>query len=152
MCPDPYADNKLDTRYPCAAKSDVNGELRVILDARAKNRGLEMIKSPSRAVVKHEIHEIILTAEPTAAPGAVVDHIAYLGYFEVLASGVLWVGDRVMVNEKLIGTLAGYDMTHFPNHMNIIIKIEGELYTGQEAGLEVGAPVSFVFPGRPDQG
>ncbi|MHB0924102.1 MAG: DUF6917 domain-containing protein [Bellilinea sp.] len=144
----PYADNKLDTRYSCAAKSDVNGELRVILDARANNRGLELMQFPSRAVVKHEIHEIILTAEPTAAPGAVVNHIAYLGYFEVLTNGVLWVGDKVMINGKLIGTLAGYDMTHFPNHLNIVIKIEGELYTGLEAGFKVDMPLQFVFPGR----
>lgn len=151
MCPDPYADNKLDTRYPCAAKSDVNGELRVILDARAQNRGLELAVYPSRAVIKHEIHELILTTESTAEPGAVVNDISYLGYFEVLDGGVLWAGDRVLVNDKPIGTLAGYDMTHFPNHMNIVIKIDGGLYTGLEAGLKLGAPISFVFPGRPEK-
>lgn len=149
--PDPYTDNKLDTRYPCAAKSAVNGELRVILDARAQNRGLELMQYPSRAVVKHEIHEIILTTEPAAAPGMVVNQIAYLGYFEVLTSGVLWVGDKVMVNGKFIGTLAGYDMTHFPNHMNIIIKIDGELYTGLDEGFKVGMPIVFVFPGRSEK-
>jgi len=148
MCPDPYAANKLDTKYPCADKSVVNGKICVILDARAADRNLELVKYPSRAVIKHEIHEIILTAEETAAPGAAVNKISYLGYFEVDESGVIWVGDRVLVGGKDIGSLAGYDMTHFPNHMNIIIKIEGELYTGLEAGLKVGTPISFVFPGR----
>jgi len=150
MCPDPYAANKLDTKYPCADKSVVNGKICVILDARAADRNLELVKYPSRAVIKHEIHEIILTAEATAAPGAAVNNISYLGYFEVDESGVIWVGDRVLVGGKDIGRLAGYDMTHFPNHMNIIIKIDGELYTGLEAGLEVGTPISFVFPGRPE--
>ncbi len=151
MCPDPYAANKLDTKYPCADKSIVNGKLCTILDARAQNRGLELVQYPSRAVQKYEIHEIILTAEPEAGPGAKVNNISYLGYFEVLESGVIWVGDKVLVGGKEIGTLAGYDMTHFPNHMNIIIKIDGDLYTGLEAGVKVGAPISFVFPGRPTE-
>jgi len=151
MSPDPYAAKKLDTKYPCADKSIVNGKLCVILDARAQNRGLELVQFPSRAVMKNEIHEIILTAEESAAPGAVVNDISYLGYFEVLESGVIWVGDKVLVGGRVIGTLAGYDMTHFPNHMNIIIKIEGGLYTGLEAGCKVGEPISFLFPGRPEK-
>jgi hypothetical protein len=149
MSPDPYANKTLSTKYPCAAKSIVNGKLCVILDARAENRGLELVVYPSRAIQKYEIHEIILTAEAEAAPGAKVNNISYLGYFEVLESGVIWVGDKVYVGSREIGTLAGYDMTHFPNHMNIIIKINGDLYTGLEAGCKVGEPISFVFPGRP---
>lgn len=151
MSPDPYAANKLSTKYPCADKSIVNGKLCVILDARAQDRALELVLFPSRAVQKYEIHEIILTAESTALPGGKVNQISYLGYFEVLESGVLWVGDKVIVAGQQIGTLAGYDMTHFPNHMNIIIKIEGELFTGLEAGIPVGAPISFMFPGRPQE-
>lgn len=151
MSPDPYAAKKLSTKYPCADKSIVNGKLCVILDARAQDRGLELVVFPSRAIQKYEIHEIILTAESSAGPGQKVNDISYLGYFEVLESGVLWVGDKVLVAGKEIGTLAGYDMTHFPNHMNIIIKIDGDLFTGLEAGIKVGAPISFVFPGRPTE-
>ena len=149
MSPDPYSAKKLDTKYPCAKKTIVVGKLAVILDARAQNRGLELVDFPSRAVLKNEIHELILTAEPTAAPGAVVNDISYLGYFEVLDSGVIWVGDRVFIGDTQIGTLAGYDMTHFPNHMNIIIKTDGKLYTGFEKGFELGQPISFIYPGRP---
>jgi hypothetical protein len=151
MSPDPYAEKKLSTKYPCADKSIVTGKLCVILDARAADRGLELVVFPSRAVQKNEVHEIILTAEKEAIPGGKVNNISYLGYFEVLESGVLWMGDKVMVGEKEIGILAGYDMTHFPNHMNIIIKIDRDLYTGLEAGIKVGTPISFVFPGRPQE-
>ncbi len=149
MSPDPYSANKLDTKFPCADKSVVNGKLCVILDARASERGLELAPYPSRAVLKNEVHELILTAEKEAGPGAKVNQISYLGYFVVEESGLLWAGDRVLVGGREIGRLAGYDMTHFPNHMNIVIKIEGDIYTGLEAGFKVGAPVSFVFPGRP---
>lgn len=150
MSPDPYADKKLSVKYPCADKSIVNGKICVILDARAQNRGLELVQFPSRGVEKYQIHEIILTAEPQAGPGTTVNNISYLCFFEVLDSGVLWVGDKVVVGGKEIGTLAGYDMTHFPNHMNIIVKIDGDLFTGLEGGFKVGMPISFVFPGRPE--
>ena len=150
MAPDPYAKNLLNTKYPCADKSIINGKICVVLDARANNRGLELVPYPSRAVQKYEIHEIILTAEKDAGPTTQVNDISYLGYFEVFESGVIWVGDKVLVGGKEIGTLAGYDMTHFPNHMNIIVKIDEELFTGLEAGVKVGMPITFIFPGRPE--
>lgn len=151
MSPDPYSTKKLDTSFPCASKSNVIGKLCTILDARAQNRALELVQYPSRAILKNEIHELILTAENTAEPGAVVNTISYLGYFEVLDSGVIWVGDKVLIGDTEIGTLAGYDMTHFPNHMNIVIKTNTELYTGYEKGLELGQVITFKFSGRPSK-
>ena len=144
MSPDPYVNKLLDQELPCKAKSPIVGQINCILHARADERGLELCPYPSRAVLQHEIHEIILTAEE-AAPGKQVNKISYLGYFEVLRGGVLWVGDRVDVDGKPIGVLAGYDLTHFPNHMNIIIRIEEPLYTGFEVGLKPGASIAFTF-------
>ncbi len=151
MSPDPYSSKKLDTKYPCTGKNIVSGKLCVILDARAQERALELVAYPSRAVLKNEIHELILTTESNAEPGMVVNNISYLGYFEVLESGVIWVGDKVMIGDLEIGTLAGYDMTHFPNHMNIIIKTQRKLFTGFEAGLVLGQPVTFTYTGRPQE-
>ncbi len=150
--PDPYVNKLLDTAHPCAAKSTVEGRINCVLDARAPQRGLELCPYPSRAVLTHEIHELIITAEATAAPNATVNAIAYLGYFEVLQGGVLWVGDRVMINGQEVGTLAGYDLTHFPNHLNIIVKASGPVQTGLELGYAPGTPLSFIFPGRPAEG
>ena len=46
MSPDPYTNGLLDTRYPCAEKSAVSGELVCVLDARAPQRGLELSPVP----------------------------------------------------------------------------------------------------------
>jgi len=148
MSTDPYSAKKLDTKYPCSKKTIVKGKLCVILDARAKNRALELVQYPSRAVLKNEIHELILTKETTAEPGSIVNDISYLGYFEVLESGVLWVGDKVFIGEDEIGVLVGYDMTHFPNHMNIIIRTERELFTGVDANFDLGQSITFIYPER----
>ncbi len=143
--PDPYANQLLDQQRPCKAKTVVRGHINCILHARAEQRGLELVQFPSRAVLKHEIHELILTTESEAAPGRTVNQISYLGYFEVDEGGVLWVGDQVYLDGKLIGALAGYDLTHFPNHMNIVLAISGPRYTGHEAGIQPGALIEFRF-------
>jgi hypothetical protein len=145
MSPDPYINKLLDAELPCKAKTVVSGSLNCILHARAEKRGLELSPFPSRAVIKHEIHELIITAEEQAAPGTIVNKIAYLGFFEIEEGGILWVGDRVDVDGKTVGELAGYDMAHFPNHMNIVVKVKEPLITGYEAGLKPGASITFTF-------
>jgi hypothetical protein len=145
MSPDPHVVKLLDNDHPCADHSPVTGKLVCVLHARAANRGLELCPHPSRAVQRGEIHELILTAESDAAPGKTVNAIAYLGYFEVLEGGVMWVGDRACINGRQVGVLAGCDLTHFPNHMNIVLKTGAGLFTGAEAGYHPGVPLSFEF-------
>lgn len=148
MSVDPYTGKKLDTPFPCADKATVPGRVCAVLDARALERGLQLAPFPSRAVLKHEVHELILTAEAAAGPGAWVNQIAYLAFFEVLQSGILWAGDRVLIGGREVGRLAGYDLTHFPNHLNIIVKTSAKLLTGLEMGINLDDPLEFVFPGR----
>ena len=145
MSPDPYIDKLLDKAVPYSEKTPVTGRIVCVLQARADKRGLELCPYPSRAVLKYEIHEVILTAEE-AGPGKTVNQIAYLGYFEVLEGGVLWAGDTVRLDGVEIGRLAGYDLTHFPNHMNIIIQVQGEPRTGFESGCQPGSQIVFNQP------
>ncbi len=139
---DPYQNQLLNTGSPCAAHLPVPARLVCILHARAEARGLSLAPFPSRAVLKHEVHELILTAE-AAAPGQTVNRIAYLAFFEVLESGILWAGDTIRLGEQVLGQLAGYDMTHMPNHMNIILRSSEPLQTGLELGLELGQLLRF---------
>jgi hypothetical protein len=143
MCPDPYKDKKFDYGMPAKAKTPVIGKIVCVLHARSDSRGLELCPYPSRAVLKNEVHELILTDEMGAEPKKTVNNISYLAFFEILESGILWSTDRVEVNGKPIGNLAGYDFTHMPNHMNIIVKTSDPLYTGYEAGLKPGDIITF---------
>ena len=144
--PDPYVNQLLDQNLPCREKPPVEAQVNTVLHARADKRGMELCPYPSRAVLKYEIHELIITADE-AGPGKLVNRIAYLCFFEVLNSGMLWVGDRLEINGRTVGTLAGYEFAHMPNHMNIIIQAAEPLQTGFELGLHPGNPVRFVFPG-----
>ncbi len=141
---DPYAAGKFSTN-PYAKKSDVTGQLVAVLDGRMENRGLSLITPPSRCVCRQQLHELILTDEAAAGPGAVVNRIAYLGFFEVTEGGVLLQGDKVWLDSSPVGIVAGFDETHMPNHLNIVIKTT-DLKTGLELAAELGNPVRFSMP------
>ncbi len=105
----------------------------MVLEGKLEGRGLELIKPISRAVLSGEIHELIVTDQAEAAPGAKVDRIAYIGFFEVTQGGVIVEGDQVFCGDKLLGVIAGFDETHCPNHWNIIIR-----HNFRESGLDQG--------------
>jgi hypothetical protein len=150
MSREPHGTGILD-KYPYAAKSDVVGKLVCILDARSDERGMELTIHPSRALCQGEIHELAMTDDPQAGPNYVLDRVAYLAFFSVEQGGIVLVGDRVLVGEAELGKVAGFDVTHFPNHMNVVIDAS-DRKTGSELGLQLGDPISFVSTLRPPGG
>jgi hypothetical protein len=129
-----------------AAKVPVSGRLVVVLRGHVARRRLALIPQPSRAVVVHAVHELIATDEPRVGPGATVNRIAYLGFVEFQQGGVVLIGDEVRVGRRLLGRVAGYDVTHMPNHMNIVIAV-ARVVSGEELGLRLGARVVFAGSG-----
>lgn len=132
---DPYS-RKLFDKNPYAACREITGEVVAVLDARLANRKLDLIKPPSRCLLRHEIHELILTTE-AAVPGGSVESVHYVAFFEVVQGGVAVAGHTVEIAGKVIGRLAGYDETHAPNHLNVVVH-GPEGMTGGELGLKPG--------------
>lgn len=120
---DPYA-SKLVTQNFYHSKVDIKGRVVVVLDGLIENRALQLISPPSRAFTAGTIIELIGTDESEAQPGGSVNKIAYLAFVELTSGGVVLNGDPVYCNSKLIGTIAGYDDTHMPNHQNTIVKMK----------------------------
>ncbi|ODA39685.1 hypothetical protein [Desulfosporosinus sp. BG] len=106
---------------PYAAKRVIKGRLVVILKGKLEQRGLELIPTISRAVLKDEVHELIVTDQENAGPGSKVDKIAYIGFVEITAGGVMTVGDTLTCQDKVLGRVVGFDETHLPNHLNIVL-------------------------------
>jgi hypothetical protein len=142
--PDPYKNQLLDQKRPVTDKTVAKGRVVAVLNAHAEHRQLQLEPFPSRAVLKNEIHELILTLED-AHPNSVVDGISYVCFFEVLESAILWQDDVLLINAKKIGKLAGYDNSHMPNHMNIIVRSDIELLTGFDLDLKPEDPIEFRF-------
>jgi hypothetical protein len=116
----------------------VEGEVVALLHICFEDRGLRLMETKSRAVRQQEIHELMITDED-AAPGGGANRVRALAFFEVDKSGLIVVGDKVSVGGKHLGTLAGFDQTHMPNHMNIVVKTG----TLDEPVVRVGDRVRF---------
>jgi hypothetical protein len=116
----------------------VEGETVALLHIAFEDRGLKLIETKSRAVKRYEIHELMITDED-AAPGGGADRVRAIGFFEITGSGLIVVGDEVWIEDRLLGKLAGYDQTHMPNHMNIVVKAESL----DEPVLRVGDRIRF---------
>ena len=119
----PY-DPKLITPSVYGDRRPVMGEVVALLHITFDDRGLKLIQSRSRALRKGEVHELMVTDEEGAAPGGGADRVSAVAFFEVEQGGLAVVGDAVTVAGKFLGHVAGYDMTHMPNHMNVLVKRE----------------------------
>jgi len=120
----------------------VEGEIIAILHVSFKDRGLKLLDTKSRAVLKHEIHELMITDEKEAAPGGSADRVLAVAFFEIISGGLIVSGDKVVVEGRPIGSLVGYDMNHMPNHMNVLIRSS----TLDEPSLTIGEKIVFIRP------
>ena len=125
-----------------ASNRPIKGKLVTILASTHESRGLKLIKSFSRALPKNSIHELIATDESDVPTGGIVQKIAYLGFFEVTSGGCLIIGDELTIGKKKIGKILGFDETHEPNHINIIIAMN-ERKTGKDLNLKINDSLQF---------
>lgn len=133
----PY-DSRRITPGVYGERRQVEGAVVALLHVSFEDRGLRLIETKSRAVRLNEIHELMITDED-AAPGGGADRVRAVAFFEVTEPGLIVAGDRVTVGAKQLGTLAGYDETHMPNHMNIVVKAPSL----DEPGIRVGDKIEF---------
>ena len=128
-----------------ASRRDLHGRVVTVLRGVTDKRGLQLTELRSRAAPRHVIHELMSTDEDGAGPGSKVDRVALIGFFEVEAGAVMLVGDEVYSGNTMLGTIAGFDETHMPNHQNICLKVD-HLVDGESIGLAVEDAVRFVRP------
>ncbi len=69
MSKEPYKAG-LFQKNPYSKKQPVTSRLVVVLDSKLNNRELVLMPAISRAVKKHDVHELIFTDESSACPGA----------------------------------------------------------------------------------
>jgi hypothetical protein len=120
MAEPPY-DPSLITSSVYGSRRPVTGELVALLHITFEERGLAFIQSRSRALLNGEI-QLMVTDEEDAAPGGGADRVSAIAFFEIEQGGLAVVGDEVSVGGAVLGTLAGFDVTHMPNHINVVVK------------------------------
>ena len=126
---------------PYSAKSAVVGRVVAVLRGVTDQRGLWLTAFRSRAVPRGEIHELMITDEP-AAVETTINRVALIAFIEVETGGVILVDDTVTIGEREIGTVAGFDETHMPNHQNVCLR--GSLRDGDSFKITVGDIVTIA--------
>jgi hypothetical protein len=134
----PYDFNRVTTGV-YGDKRPVEGEIVALLHIVFEERGLKLIETKSRTLRIHEIHELMITDE-CAKPGGRANRVRAIGFFEVSKPGLIVMGDSVWMEDRYLGKLAGFDLTHMPNHMNIVVRSENLI----EPKLIVGDKVRFI--------
>jgi len=135
---DPYLRPDAPARF--VRHRPVTGTVVAVLAGSLSDRGLQLIPQPSRVLCQGEVHELIFTDEDVR-PGMTVNRITYLGFFEVKQGGVAVVGDDVRVG-GVVGQLAGFDETHAPNHLNLVLRGTGAV-TGAAMRFSLGDRVTI---------
>ncbi|MFW6074146.1 MAG: DUF6917 domain-containing protein [Chloroflexota bacterium] len=129
---------------PYSASADVVGRIVTVLQGTSDRRGLYLQDDlRSRAVRAGDIHELMLT-DTEVDLGDTVNRVGLIAFFLVEEPGVLIVGSRVQAGDQMIGTLAGFDETHMPNHQNICVQ-GSDLVDGRGLNLRLGDEVRFEF-------
>lgn len=134
----PYDFNRI-TLDVYGDKQPVEGKIVALLHIVFEDRGLTLIESKSRTMKLHEIHELMITDE-YAEPGGGANRVRPIGFFEISKPGLIVVGDGVWVQDRFLGKLVGYDLTHMPNHINVVVRSENL----SEPRLRVGDKVRFI--------
>jgi hypothetical protein len=141
--PSKIATTKFVTLSTYAANRPVEGEAVTVLDSTHEARGLKLIPTYSRALRKNSIHELIATDETGKKPGDTANRIAYLAFFEVTSGGCIIVGETLLVDGQPVGEIIGFDETHEPNHINIIVGVK-KRRTGPQLKIGLGSKIKFV--------
>lgn len=136
----PYQRGKTPADF-YAKKAAVRGRVVAVLKGRVKERGLSLLPSPTRALLKNEIHELLITGEEKR--GSIIHQVAYLAFIVIEEGGVIIAGEKVIWQDKELGTVLGFDGTHLPNHYNIILCSPHPL-SGEEQGIALGDAVLFA--------
>ncbi|MFC1798261.1 DUF6917 domain-containing protein [Thermodesulfobacteriota bacterium] len=140
---DPYISSDIyENDMDKTKRRPVKGHIISVCSRRSEKRGLRLIPHETRALCKHEIHELVTTDEINAGPNKTVNKVAIVCFFEITQGSTSVVGSPVFINNKKIGEIAGFDDTHFPNHYNIVV-ISPQRFTGIEAILGIGDKISI---------
>jgi len=137
---DPYSDKNINVDDVYKKRREVKGELIALMDLKLQNRNLKLIEPSSRAIKKTDIHELVITSENPFENEMTVDKVVCIGFIEIHKGGVIIRNDNIKINDNKIGKLLGFDTTHAPNHLNLVV-FNDEPKTGYEYEFKIGNQV-----------
>jgi len=126
-----------------AGRRLAQGALIAVLDAHATNRAVRLSRPDSRILERDDVFEVMLCNANAVTSARTIDSVGYLGFVEVSRGGLIEQGDFMELSGRILGTIAGFDTTHAPNHLNVVVAVPGLPGTGRSLKGELGARVRF---------
>jgi hypothetical protein len=118
-----------------ASKLPIHLTLVAVMPDTRKDRNLRLSEFVTRCIATDEIHEFLVANEWDGARDAIFNDVSYIGFMRFDQGGVIAVGEKVMTEDgHVVGEVIGFDMTHAPNHMNIVLASSSN-QTGAERGF-----------------
>ncbi|WP_156756054.1 Gfo/Idh/MocA family protein [Actinokineospora pegani] len=132
-----------ESRPRMCVKDDAEARMVALMFHSRDDRGMVLSPWESRCVQAGQVHELVTTVDQPRGEGDRVDRVGFLGFAEFTAATVVQRGDEVWTGSgRRVGTVAGFDECHFPNHYNILVAADS-LLTAAELDLRVGHTVRF---------
>jgi len=148
MSLDPYTTGMISTR-PDFPHTEIRSSVVAVLKAVRDERGLVLIPQRTRCFRSQDIHEILLTDELGAGPGVTVNRVASIAFVGFEQGGVVAEGDVLTKDSLVIGEVVGFDETHAPNHINIVVRNSNRA-SGIELGIQLREKLIFGSEQRSD--
>lgn len=139
---DPYKGKMVPTNV-YFEKRAVQCTVAAVMDGSVEKRNLEIIDELTRAFRKSDLIEVILTTEQIDENRR-IQAITYFGFLEVCEGGIIKVQDELHWKGRKVGTVIGFDATHFPNHYNLLIQSDVVL-SGAEQKLSLEDQLTFSY-------
>jgi L-arabinose 1- dehydrogenase len=140
-----------ERRLRMVAKPPVTATVVKLLFHTRTDRGMALSPWESRCIPAGQVHELLTTTDRPRAAGDRIDRVGFLGFAAFDTPAVLERGDGVWLvprspvgdtARRQLGTVAGFDESHWPNHYNIVIDTD-ELLTAGDVDLHPGDELRF---------
>ena len=128
-----------------ASKLPLRLTLVAVMPDTRKDRNLKLSEFVTRCFAKHEIHEFLVANEWDGNRDKVFNDVSYIGFMRFDQGGVIAVGAKILTEDgQVVGEVIGFDLTHAPNHMNIVLSSPSN-QTGAERDFVAGQ--KFIIEG-----
>lgn len=118
-----------------SSKLPIQLTLVAVMPDRRRDRHLKLSEFVTRCVQANEVHEFLVANEWNGDRDAIFNDVSYIGFMRFDQGGVIASGDRIVSEDRqVLGEVVGFDMTHAPNHMNIVLASPSNK-TGTERGF-----------------
>ena len=120
-----------------SSKSSIKFRIKAVMKNKRIDRKLKLSEYVTRCINKNQLHEFLIANDWNNDKNKLLNDISYIGFMECTECGVIEIGDTISDDKGIIvGTVIGFDYTHMPNHMNIVLKSASE-ETGKERNYKV---------------